>query len=106
MNLINLTPHTLNFTDGTEMAPSGYIATIEWKTETEEKNGLTLLKKFPEINTKSLVELAGKIGIDGFGIVSFPVVSACRGTMLEGRVGSVEMKSRTEKIAVVNTFCV
>ena len=106
MKLINMTPHQMNFTDGSIIEQSGYIATIEWKTEESEKDGLTLLKKFPVISDIVFADICAQLGADGFGIVSFPVVSACRGTELEERVGSVEMKSRTEKIAVANTFCI
>jgi hypothetical protein len=106
MKLVNLTPHVINFIDGSEIEPSGYVANIEWVDEEFKKNDLTLVKRIPKINNEEIESILNIIGEDGFGIVSFPVVSAVRGTKLEGRVGSVMMQSRTEKIAFRDKFSI
>ena len=105
MNLINLTPHQLNFTDGSVLDSSG-IATIEWQDNESKKGNITLVSRVPVISEIEIRRIENILGSDGFGVVSFPVVSAVRGTRLEGRVGSVIMKSRTEKIAFPDRFAI
>jgi hypothetical protein len=106
MTLVNMTPHNMNFTDGSELAPSGFIASISWVDTETQRDGLTLVKREPTVSEQQIAEIETALGEDGFGIVSFPVVSAIRGTRLEGRVGSVIMKSRTEKIAFPDKFSI
>ena len=101
----NLTPHILNFTDGSILEPSGFVATIEWRDDFTHRQGLTLVSRDPFISRQESKRI--EKFLDGeFGIVSFPVVSAVRGTMLETLVGSVIMKSRTEKIAFPDRFAI
>jgi hypothetical protein len=106
MKLVNLTPHVINFIDGSEIEPSGYVANIEWVDEEFKKDDYLLVKRIPKINDEEIESILNIIGEDGFGIVSFPVVSAVRGTKLEGKIGSVIMKSRTEKVAFKNKFSI
>ena len=101
----NLTPHILNFTDGSILEPSGFVATIEWRDDFTHRQGLTLVSRDPFISRQESKRIEEFLDGD-FGIVSFPVVSAARGTMLETLVGSVIMKSRTEKIAFPDRFAI
>jgi hypothetical protein len=99
MTLVNFTPHNMNFTDGSELAPSGFVASIDWVDTETQRDGLTLVKREPTITEEQIAEIETALGEDGFG-------SAIRGTRLEGRVGSVIMKSRTEKIAFPDKFSI
>ena len=105
MKIINLTPHQLNFTDGTILESSG-IATIEWIDNESEIGDITLVSRIPVISEPEITRIENILGENGFGIVSFPVVSSVRGTRLEGKVGSVIMESRTEKIAFPDRFAI
>ena len=101
----NLTSHILNFTDGSILEPSGFVASVVWKDDETHRQGLTLVSRDPFIFHQEIRRI--EEFLDGeFGIVSFPVVSAARGTMLETLVGSVIMKSRTEKIAFPDRFAI
>jgi hypothetical protein len=106
VRLVNLTPHQLNFVDGSVLNASGHVASIEWIDSESKREDLTLVKRVPTIHEEEIEAILKTIGDDGFGIVSFPVVSAVRGTSLEGRVGSVIMKSRTEKVAFGDRFSI
>lgn len=106
MKLKNLTPHKLNFIDGTELKANGSYATIDWVDKEFERDGITLVKRDPQISQKQIEFIKEQLKDGEFGIVSFPVVSAVRGTELEGRVGSVIMKSRKEKVAYSNRFSI
>ena len=102
---INLTPHHLNFTDGKILESSG-VATIEWIDDESEIGDITLVSRIPVISGSEIARIEKILGDNGFGIVSFPVVSAVRGTRLEGKVGSVIMSSRTEKVAFPDRFAI
>ena len=105
MELINFTPHILNFSDGSMLEPSGIVINITWKDQVIKLNGLELVKRQPVLNNDTIKILNG-LGKNQFGIVSFPVVSAVRNTKFEGKVGGVIMESRTKKVAKVNKFSI
>ena len=105
MELINFTPHCLNFSDGSVLEPSGVVINIEWEDKVIGKCNLELVKRQPVLSRESIKQLKN-IGSNQFGIVSFPVVSAVRGSIFEGKVGGVIMESRTQKIAKVNKFSI
>jgi len=106
LKLVNMVSHDLNFTDGTTLTQSGFIAEVDWIDEEKEYDGLILVKRMPVITEEQLKNIELHLNDGEFGIVSFPCVSAIRGTRLEGKVGSVIMENRKEKIALPNKFSI
>jgi hypothetical protein len=106
MKLISMIGHEIDFEDGSVLKPSGFIAEVEFVDEEIKYKDVTLVKRKPVLHQEMIDQILSHIPLGGLGLVSFPVVSAARGTVLEGKVCSVIMKSRTEKLALKDRFSI
>ena len=73
--LILISPDRKAGWDGTSIESSG-IATIEWQDNESKKGDITLVSRIPVISGSEITRIENILSDDGFGIVSFPVVSA------------------------------